>query len=54
MLATILSIDSIVFNIPLWNFSSMGGTILYTFDKSSLRVSWEAMISDLSIDRQIG
>jgi hypothetical protein len=28
----------------------MGGTILYTFDNSSLRVSWEAMVDGLSID----
>ena len=35
--------------LPLWNFSSMGGTILYTFDNSSLRVSFEAMIDRLSV-----
>jgi hypothetical protein len=27
----------------------MGGTILYTFDNSSLRVSFEAMISVMSV-----
>jgi hypothetical protein len=34
-------------SLPLWNFSSMGGTILYTLPKSSLRVKLEAMFVDV-------
>jgi len=33
-------------SLPLWNDSSMGGIILYTLPKSSLRDKLEAMIVD--------